>query len=121
MASYFSKYFHQFGQIIIVVISELTEKGEGATKLATIKNTIILFVPPKCCISIVSSFPWDLQDKNSAYAKSIMVFLIVANSVLQAVTSQRNSSRMTTDDVTINIAIVDILLFSITYYLFPRC
>ena len=60
-------------------------------KWATSENTIILFVcPPTFCISIVSSFSWDLQwsgekTKNNAYAKfggggvgrgtkSIMVF-----------------------------------------------
>ena len=49
-------------------------------KLSTFKNTIILFVcPRKFCISIVSSFSWDLQwSQEKIKTKSIMVFLKVA-------------------------------------------
>ena len=55
--------------------------------MATLENTIIIFVcPPKFCISIVSSFSWDLQWRKEktktlhiiSSLKSIMVFSEVA-------------------------------------------
>ena len=50
-------------------------------KLARMKNTIILFVPSKFCI-IVSSFSWDhCKSQKERQTKSIMVFLILANSI----------------------------------------
>ena len=45
-------------------------------KLATIKKTIMLFVPPGICISIVFIFSWDLHWSQEKLEKMLMQDLV---------------------------------------------